>query len=225
MKLKAEGISRNYYRNGKSSNYFTAVEKTDFELKEGTLTGIIGKSGSGKTTLINMLSGLLCPTEGRVLMDGQSLYHMSDRERSNLRNRHIGVIPQGQTGLQSFTVLENVLLPVSMYRRSEAKKEEALALLKKLGLEELSDVYSNELSGGELRRMSIARAVINDPSVIIADEPTADLDEDTTKMVMEMFRQQAQQGKAVLIVTHDKEVMEQADNLYTMENGKLKQIK
>jgi len=225
MKLKAEGISRNYYRNGKSSNYFTAVEKTDFELKEGTLTGIIGKSGSGKTTLINMLSGLLCPTEGRVLMDGQSLYHMSDRERSNLRNRHIGVIPQGQTGLQSFTVLENVLLPVSMYRNSEPKKEEALALLKKLGLEELSDVYSNELSGGELRRMSIARAVINDPSVIIADEPTADLDEDTTKMVMEMFRQQAQQGKAVLIVTHDKEVMEQADNLYTMENGKLKQIK
>ena len=111
MKLKAEKIGRMYFRSGKNTNYFYAVESLDFELKEGCITAVTGRSGSGKTTFINMLGGLLTPSSGRVLLDETDIYTLADRERSRLRNRYFGMIPQGQTGLQSLTVLENVMLP------------------------------------------------------------------------------------------------------------------
>ena len=139
-----------------------------------------------------------------------------------MRNRSFGIIPQGQTGLQCLTAAENVLLPVSMYGSSKGKEDKARILLEKLGIDDLWDVYSNELSGGELRRMSVARALINDPGIIIADEPTGDLDADTTVLVMELLKERARNGAAVLIVTHDKDVMPYADTVYTMEKGVLK---
>ena len=219
MKLKAEKAGRMYFRGGRDTNYFYAVEAQDFELEEGCITIITGRSGSGKTTFINMLCGLLTPSCGRVLLDGRDIYALSDRERSLLRNRSFGIIPQGQTGLQCLTVSENVLLPVSMYGNADAKKEQARELLEKLGIGDLWDVYSNELSGGELRRMSVARALINDPGIIIADEPTGDLDDDTTKLVMELLKSRAKNGASVLIVTHDKDVIPYGDIVYKMQNG------
>ncbi len=221
MKLSAEKITRNYFRQGKGTNFFTAVAPVDFTLEEGKLTELVGRSGSGKTTFINMLAGLLTPTEGRVLLDGRDLYAMDDNERSAVRSGSIGVIPQGQTGLQGLTVLENVLIPSAMYGGSKTKTELAHKLLEKMGIDDLCDVYSNELSGGELRRMAIARALINEPKIIIADEPTADLDDDTTKQVMELFKSKATEGCSVLIVTHERESMKYADLIYKMENGKL----
>ena len=112
MKLEAKGISRTYFRNGRGTNIFTAVDKTDFLLEDGKFIEIIGRSGSGKTTFINMLSGLLTPSDGQVLLDGEDMYKLSDDQRSILRNQYIGIIPQGQTGLAGLTVLENVELPM-----------------------------------------------------------------------------------------------------------------
>ena len=221
MKLIAEKIGRMYFRSSKNTNYFYAVESLDFELKEGCITAVTGRSGSGKTTFINMLGGLLAPSGGRVLWDDTDIYALSDKERSKLRNNHFGIIPQGQTGLQSLTVLENVMLPAAMYGSGKEKKKRAEMLLDKLGIGDLCEVYSNELSGGELRRMSVARALINKPEIIIADEPTADLDEDTTVLVMGLLKDCAQNGASVLLVTHDKDVLPYADIVLTMEKGVL----
>ncbi len=222
MKLTAEKIGRMYFRSGRDTNFFYAVQSIDFEPEEGKVTVITGRSGSGKTTFINMLCGLLTPSCGKVMLDGKDIYALSDRERSLLRNRSFGIIPQGQTGLQCLTVAENVLLPVSMYGRAGEKEDKAKKLLEMLGIDDLWDVYSNELSGGELRRMSVARALINDPGIIVADEPTGDLDGDTTVLVMELLKKRSENGAAVIIVTHDKDVMPYADTVYTMEKGVLK---
>lgn len=221
MKLEAKGISRNYFRNGKGTNWFCAVEPTDLILPEGSLTELVGRSGSGKTTLSNMLAGLLVPTGGTVMLDGEDLYALDDKRRSMLRGRHIGVVPQGQTGLQSLTVMENVLAPSMMYRDTAGKEERARELLGKMGILDLADVYSNELSGGELRRMSIARAMINSPEILIADEPTADLDDAATELVLKLLRAYADGGASVLVVTHEKDARRYADLLLTMEDHKV----
>lgn len=219
MRLTAEKITRDFLRAGKGTNIFTAVAPTDFELPEGQLTEITGRSGSGKTTFTNMLAGLLTPTGGRVLLGGEDLYKMDDDERSLLRNKSIGMIPQGQTGLQSLTVLENVLAPAAMYGSAEGSREKAMELLEMTGIADLADVYSNELSGGELRRLSIARALINDPEIIIADEPTGDLDDETSEMVMRLFRKCADEGASVLMVTHETAALDYADSVWRMEKG------
>ncbi len=221
MLLKAEGVRRDFLRNRGATNVFTAVAPTFFTLAEGELTEILGRSGSGKTTFINMLSGLLTPTDGRVLLDGADLYAVSDSERALLRNRHIGVIPQGHTGLSGLTVLENVLAPAAMYSSSGDKRGCALELLEAMGISDLADVFSNELSGGENRRMSIARALINDPEIIIADEPTGDLDEESTSDVLRLLRKCADEGASVLMVTHDADAVRMADRVYRMDRGVL----
>jgi len=219
MKLICEGISRRFFRNGKNTNFFYAVQKTDFELPEGAIAEIVGRSGSGKTTFANMLSGLLAPTEGAVYIDGIDLFTLDDEKRSEFRNKHIGIVPQGQTGLQSLTVLENVLAPAHMYGAKKDKEQLARKLLAEMELSDLCDVYSNELSGGELRRMSIARALINSPEIVIADEPTGDLDDGTTKLVMKLFRRLADEGASVLMVTHERDALQYADRIFRMEEG------
>ena len=222
MKLEAAGITREYIRKGSGTNIFQAVKRTDFSLPERQLTEIIGRSGSGKTTFINMLAGLLEPTEGRVMLGDLDLYAMDDNARSMTRNRNIGIIPQGQTGLQSLTVLDNVRAPSLMYGGS-GNTERAMMLLDTMGIASLADVYSNELSGGELRRMSIARALINEPDIIIADEPTGDLDDDTTLQVLNLLRSCADRGASVLMVTHEKDAAEYADTIWRMDAGVLSQ--
>ncbi len=224
MKLETKGISRIFFRNGKGTNFFRAVQPTDFTLEEGSITEIEGRSGSGKTTFINMLAGLLRPNEGSVIINGEDIYSMNDKSLSMFRSSHIGVVPQGQTGLQSLTVLENVLAPAMMYPGRKSVENRARELLDKMEIGDLADVYSNELSGGELRRMAIARSMINAPEILIADEPTSDLDEDTTNLVMKLFRSYADDGASVLIVTHEKDALEFADVLFRMEKGVLKKI-
>ena len=223
MIIKAIEIKRDYLREGRESNIFTAVHPTDFTLEGGQLAEIIGRSGSGKTTFVNMLAGLLLPTSGSVMVDEEDLYAMDDAARSALRNRCIGMIPQGQTGLQSLTVLENICAPAVMYPDADTDiekiRERARMLMQMVGIEDLSHVYSNELSGGELRRLAIARALINDPGIIIADEPTGDLDDETTEMVLILLRKTADEGAAVLMVTHEKEAASYADLIYSMDKG------
>ena len=237
MVLKAEGVSKNFIRETENSNIFEALEKTDFELKPGELTVLVGLSGSGKTTLMNILAGLLSPDEGKVMLDGTDLYDMEDKALSVFRNRHFGIIPQGQTAISTLTVLENVILPATIYKnaggsrnsadnKTESKADlvgKAETLLGKMGILYLKNVFPKELSGGELRRVSIARALINEPEIIFADEPTSDLDEKNTELVFDILKGIAGEGKAVLAVTHEHDAGRFADRIYRMDEGVLKE--
>lgn len=225
MKLTAEKICKKYNRKTGGASYFYAVKQTDFELKEGSLTAVYGRSGGGKTTLLNILGGLLEPTEGKVMIDGTDIYSLSDKELSRFRNKNIGIIPQGSTVLPSLTVLENVLLPSLMFgKRSEESTGYAMELLERVGIAELSEAMPNELSGGELRRMAIARALMNKPAVILADEPTGDLDDENTAMVLSLLRDTAKNGTSVLMVTHEGEAENYADIVLKMDAGSLKNL-
>lgn len=219
--IKANKISKSFIRKKGESNIFYAVNETNLEIEDGKFIIILGKSGSGKTTLINILSGLLTPSSGNVIINDTDIYSLDDKNRSIFRNKNLGFIPQGQTGLQNLTILENILLPTLIYEKDD-KENLAIRLLNDLDIIDLKDSYPNELSGGELRRMAIARAIIMNPSIIFADEPTGDLDEINTKKVLDILRNLANNGKTIIMVTHDKDAISYADIIYKMENGTIK---
>lgn len=226
MELKAVDISKKYPRKLKEANYFYAVNPVSLNLEPGKVIEIMGRSGSGKSTLLHMMAGLLLPSEGKVFLDDRDLYAMSDRELSRQRNRYFGVIPQGQTGLYSLTVLENVLLPCTLYdgQAGSCDKDDrdyALELLERLDIGHLARAYPGELSGGELKRLAIARALTGKPSIILADEPTGDLDDENTAVVFRLLREAADKGAAVLVVTHETQAVEYADMVFRMNGGSL----
>ena len=223
MILRTENVTRQYFRQGKGTNVFTALQETSLSISGGKLIEIMGRSGSGKSTLLNVCAGLLEPTTGKVFLDDTDLYALEDKERSRLRNQAIGVIPQGQTGLRSLTVLENVLLPCEMYGIT-GQEEYAMELLDRVGIADVAGTDPSELSGGEMRRLSIARALIRNPGVLLADEPTGDLDDENTHVVLGMLRRFADEGTAVLLVTHESDAEEYADEVYRMEKGILKPV-
>ena len=226
MELCAEKLTRIYFRQGKGTNVFTAVQPLDLTLREGELTCITGRSGSGKSTLLHLLAGLLQPSGGRVLLDETDLYALPDAQRARLRNRDLGIVPQGQTALGALTVLENILLPAELYPSDATEDVEALVqrgrrLLQEVGIGHLENVFPDELSGGERRRLGIARALIMDPKMILADEPTSDLDDESTMTVLRILRQLADNGKGVFLVTHEREAKNFADRVFRMEQGNL----
>ena len=222
MKLTAQGVKKDFPRAGKSSNYFTAVQALDFALESCKMVVITGRSGSGKSTLLNMLAGMLTPTSGMVLLDDTDLYALGEKALARLRNEKIGLIPQGHTALLSLTVLENVLLPAILYKnRGNPPVDRARALLADVGLESLMTAKPNELSGGELRRMAIARAMLMRPGILLADEPTAGLDGENTLAVLGLLRRAADDGAGVLLVTHENEAAQFSDEVYVMDGGKL----
>ena len=218
MVLRAEQICKQYFRRTGEANYFYAVKPVSLELRPGTVTVLCGRSGSGKTTLLHMLSGLLQPTEGKVWLGETDLYSLPDRERSRLRNRSIGVVPQGRSVLDTLTVEENILLPGQLYE-GENRREEAMRWMERLRIRNLSDARAAELSGGELRRTAIARTMCGSPEAILADEPTGDLDDENTALVFRCFREAAEQGTAVFIVTHETDALSIADVAYRMDGG------
>ncbi|MBQ9663514.1 MAG: ATP-binding cassette domain-containing protein [Oscillospiraceae bacterium] len=220
MMLRAEQISKQYFRRTGGANYFHAVKPVSLELQPGTVTVLCGRSGSGKTTLLHMLSGLLRPTEGRVLLGETDLYALSDRELSQLRNRFIGVVPQGRSVLDTLTVEENILLPGTLYAAPD-RREAAARWMARLNIEALAQARASELSGGELRRTAIARTMCAAPDVILADEPTGDLDDENTALVFACFREAAAQGAAVFIVSHESDALQIADRAFRMDAGEM----
>lgn len=220
---------------------FFAVNNVSFALNSGDFVAIVGKSGNGKSTLLNLIAGLLKPTHGSVKVCGEEISErtFSDAKMSRLRACDIGFVTQSQTLLQNLTVHDNILLPVQIAasacevsksevsKSAESKSEvsedsnetRALELCKQLHIEDLLWCYPNELSGGEMRRVMIVRALINNPKLLILDEPTGDLDLEHTRIVVKMLREAAKNGVAVLMVTHDVEAARCADRTYTMDCG------
>ena len=222
MILEATGLSKEFARARGGKRVFTAVHPMDFGLDERQLTVISGHSGSGKSTLLTMLAGILTPTAGHVHVEGTDLYSLRDEERSRLRNARIGLVPQGNTALRALSVLDNVLLPSVLYSRDEAPAARGRELLTTVGLADLAEAKPTELSGGELRRMAIARALLMEPSIVLADEPTAGLDSANATAVLTLLRDAANAGAAVLVVSHEAEARHFADRSYTMEDGHLR---
>ncbi len=219
MEVCAKQISKQFRRKRNGSNVFTAVEPSDIQLSPGILTVARGRSGSGKSTLLNMLAGILTPDSGSVEYDGVDLYAMKDEELSRFRNENIGYIPQGRSAVDTLTVLENVMLPLILYGERDEKK--AMDLLDRFGIADLKDMKMQKLSGGELRRLAIARALMRDPKVLFADEPTGDLDDENTKVVFGALRDIAKSGTAVLVVTHEEDVQDYTSCILNMESGSL----
>ena len=221
MKLEAKGVKKDCARGGNSGSVLEAVKPLDFSLESGELVEITGRSGSGKSTLLSMMAGMLVPTGGSICIDDTDIYSMKEEERSRLRNDRIGLIPQGHTALRSLTVLENVMLPFVLYHRETPPEDRAKELLQKVGLFDMKDERPNALSGGELRRMAVARALLMKPEVLLADEPTAGLDEENVELVMELLRSAADEGASVLLVTHENEARKYADRVLAMDGGRL----
>ena len=221
MILKAENISKRYFRKTGGANYFLAVKPLNLALSGGETAVLMGRSGSGKTTLLNMLSGLLPPTEGKVRLGDTDLYSLNDKDLSRLRSERIGVVPQGRSAIDTLTVLENILLPAKLYGRT-LPVENVRQWMEQLGIAHLRDARPAELSGGELRRMAIVRALAQSPDFLFADEPTGDLDDENTHLVLSALRDYAhEQKKAVFIVTHESDAMKYLDRIFRMDGGQL----
>jgi putative ABC transport system ATP-binding protein len=219
--LELRELTKQYERGGRA---FSAVNRVSLSVEPGDFVSIIGRSGSGKTTLLNMGAGLLRPTAGSVFFAGQDLYGLRDKDISFLRNEKIGYVPPGQSLLSNFTVFDNVCIPWFLFRREGDVEGRAFLLLEKVGISHLAASYPRELSGGEMRRAAIARALINEPRLLIADEPTGDLDAETTTEIMELFNHIAREGTAVLIVTHELDTLDYGNRAYSMDAGNLEKV-
>lgn len=196
----------------------------DLDFEEGSFNSIIGQSGSGKSTLLNIIGTLDKPTSGDVLIDGKNVNGMSANQLSDYRNRTIGFVFQFHYLLPEFTALENVLMPYRIMNGTVNNEiiDKAKESMKLVGLEDVMDNPSTKMSGGQQQRTAIARALINEPKMILADEPTGNLDTDTTESVYEMLRRINEQfGTTFIVITHDRRIAEKADRIIEIKDGRI----
>ena len=203
-------------------NEVRALDHVSVQIQEKEFVAIIGQSGSGKSTLMNMLGCLDVPTSGTYMLHGQDVSHMSDDELSDIRNKEIGFIFQGFNLIQNLTALENVELP--LIYRGVAKKERielAKNALKKVGLEKRMDHKPSEMSGGQQQRVAIARAIAQAPPIILADEPTGNLDSGSSREIMQILRELHEEGRTVILITHDNDIAAQAKRVIKILDGRI----
>ena len=220
MILEAKGLTKSYKRRGAS---FFAVNNASLQAESGSFICITGESGSGKSTLLNMLTGLLVADSGELTVEGVNVGGLGDDELTGLRNSTIGYIPQGNSLLYNFSVLQNVLLPWYLEHR-EDKQAVARKLLARTDIAHLEQENPRSLSGGELRRVAIARSLIMNPRILIADEPTADLDPRNTEEIIRLFAEIHENGTAIIVATHERQILPCANRHFVMENGQLKSV-
>lgn len=214
--VELANVSRKFKREEKK---FYAVKNINLKIERGDFVSIAGPSGSGKSTLLNLMAGLLLPDEGEIFVEGKNISSANDKDSSLLRNKLIGYIPQGNGLLSNLTVLDNVRLPFYLGKNKGKAGKEAYQLLEKLGLEKLSGLYPASLSGGETKRVAIARSLINKPALLLADEPTSGLDAENSEQIVQLFKQIAQRGTTVIMVTHDSAAAKSTPVQYTMKDG------
>jgi len=207
------------------SDVIKAVDHVNLEVGKGEFISILGHSGSGKTTLLSLMGGLTRPDSGTVRINGTDIWAISDDELADLRNRKINFIYQFSSLVPTLNVIENVLLPTAFTREKDGDYYDfAMELLDLVGIREKENSYPAQLSGGQQRRAAIARAFINRPEIILADEPTGDLDEETEAEIMALFRRMNEEkGITFVIVTHSSDLASQTRKRYRMSNGVLKE--
>lgn len=216
--IKLNNIVKIY--NPKKANEFEALHGVSCEIADGEMIAIIGKSGAGKSTLLHILACIDNYQSGEYIIDDTLVKDLSERKYSRIRNEKIGMVMQDFALVEDFTALENVLIPLNFSKKKvKGKKEKALAALKAVGMEEYAKKPCNKLSGGQKQRVAIARAIVNEPSMILADEPTGALDTKTSAEVMALFKSLNEQGRTVIIVTHDPKVAEKCDRIIEISDG------
>ncbi len=197
----------------------TALDGADTHMKNGEWIAVMGPSGSGKTTLLNILSCLDTPTEGQYILDGVDTSSITERERVVVRREKIGLIFQQFHLIPYLTALENVMM--AQYYHSMIDKEEAGESLERVGLGHRIEHLPSQLSGGEQQRVCIARALINQPAIILADEPTGNLDEENERIVLDIFKGMHKEGRTIIMVTHNPELAEFANRVITLNHGRV----
>ncbi len=218
--IELKGLSKTYTVSG---TIIKAVQPVDLTIQQGEFVSIVGHSGSGKSTFLSLIGGIAMPGTGTVFIDGANIRDYDDNKLSRLRNEKFGFIYQFASLIPTLTAAENVLLPTVFGR--EKTRADAVNLLQLVGLGDKADRYPSELSGGEQQRVSIARAFINDPQIILADEPTGDLDEETEAEIMAFFERINRERKVTMImVTHSSEIALRASQRLRMKHGVLEKL-
>ncbi|MBQ2547697.1 MAG: ABC transporter ATP-binding protein [Treponema sp.] len=221
--IKIENLTKSFIT---PQGKLTVLDKLSFEIPDKTFLGICGKSGAGKSTLLFLLAGLQKPDQGSITIDQTQITNLLENELAAFRNKNIGFVSQEQSFLENLTVLDNVRLPAYLGKeipkqvRNDKNKEiteRALQLLESFGIAHLADQYPQNLSGGENHRVLIARALMNDPKIILADEATDSVDEENTKEILKIFRYLADQGKIVIFVSHDKAALKLCDKIIKID--------
>lgn len=219
--LYTENLSKHY---GKGESLVRALDNVNLEINEGEFVAIIGKSGSGKSTLLHMIGGLDIPTSGKVYIDNKNIFTLKEEELAVFRRRKIGFIFQSYNLIPSLNVWENVVLPIGLDGR-EVDESFIKELLKSLGLENKHDVLPNILSGGQQQRVAIARALATRPAIILADEPTGNLDSKTSDEVMSILKSMSKKySQTLVMITHDDSIAQMADRVIFIEDGRVSKV-
>ncbi len=216
--LRTEELTREY---GFGDNKVVALNHVSFSVEEGEFVTILGPSGSGKSTLLHLLGGVDKPTSGKVYIGGQSIYEMKERELTAFRRREIGQIYQFYNLIPVLNVEENICLPMLLDHR-QAERKDLDELLDLLGLTERVNHLPSELSGGQQQRVAIGRALISKPKLILADEPTGNLDQKNSREIIKLFRELNEKyGQTILLITHDEKIAEHAERILVIEDGRI----
>ncbi|MBQ6039313.1 MAG: ABC transporter ATP-binding protein [Oscillospiraceae bacterium] len=216
--LKVENLCKVY---GKGENEVKAVDGVSFSVPKGQMVAIVGASGSGKSTLLHMIGAVDRPTSGKIYLDGQDVFQQNNRELAIFRRRQVGLIYQFYNLIPVLTAEENITLPLLMDGR-KPDREHLEKILDMLGLKERKDHLPSQMSGGQQQRVSIGRAIFSSPQVILADEPTGNLDSKNSAEIMELFRRSNKELKqTIIIITHDENIAEQCDRILVLSDGKI----
>ena len=215
--IEIQGIGKDY-QSGETT--VEAIKQMDFFIDDGEFVSIMGQSGSGKSTLLSILGGLNHPTRGRILLDSLDVYRLTSEQRADLRSEYIGVIFQSFQLIPYLTVLENVKLPMAITGK-KARQQDKMArdVLKRVGLANKADRLPDQLSGGEQERVAIARAIVNRPPILLADEPTGSLDSKTAAEIMNLLRELNREGQTIIMVTHNPEACKYSSRTILVKDG------
>lgn len=218
--IDMRGVTKAYET---SAGSFTALKNIDLQIEAGDFTAIVGKSGSGKSTMLNMLTGIDRPTSGEVGINGMALSSLTEDQIAAWRGRNIGVVFQFFQLMPTLTVIENVMMPMDFCKvyATHERRPRALALLKQVGVADQADKFPAKLSGGQQQRVAIARALANDPPILVADEPTGNLDSHTADDVLTLFQEFAGNGKTVVMVTHERDVASWVSRVVRLADGEI----
>lgn len=218
--IKLENIQK-IYNKGKV-NEFEALKNINFTVNDGELVAVIGKSGAGKSTLLHILACIDSYESGEYFIDDVLVKNLSEKKLAEIRNSKIGMVMQDYALVDDFSCIENVLLPLDFAKNKKSNRIElAMNALKSVGMDSMAKKPVNKLSGGQKQRAAIARAVVNEPSIILADEPTGALDTKTSAEMMELFHELNENGKTIIIVTHDLEIAKQCDRIIEISDGRI----